>query len=123
MLHNDLKPENILLADDTPNSAIKVADFGLARPVARFADGLQPLQPYGTLGFTAPEVETCHQCTPASDMYGIGAVLYYMLCGDTHFYCQQGMWQCVPLFGLVHFQLSSFTWELRPVGSAQHLAC
>ena len=40
IVHRDLKPENFLLADETPDAAIKIADFGFACNV----DGPQGLR-------------------------------------------------------------------------------
>lgn len=84
LLHNDLKPSNIMLENKTPESGIKVADFGLARREAQFrhvTDG----EPYGTPGFMAPEVAEFGLCSKRSDMYSLGGVLYFMLNGETHF--------------------------------------
>ena len=91
VVHNDLKPDNILLSDCHPESPIKVTDFGLARPMGRFSDVCKPSEPYGTLGFTAPEVEKNFQSTYASDMYSTGAILYFLLCAETQFYCYDSM--------------------------------
>lgn len=95
-LHNDLKPDNILLEEDTPNSAIKIADFGLARREARFGKATR-VWPYGTPGFMAPEVEQAGQCSKRSDMYSVGGVLYFMLIGELHFEYENGMLHCIML--------------------------
>jgi len=53
VVHRDLKPENILLDDETPNSIIKLGDFGSAvnkNPDTLISGAL------GSLHYVAPEV-------------------------------------------------------------------
>lgn len=77
VVHCDLKPANVLIAAD---NVAKVADFGLGR----FAD---PPSPAGTFPFmatpayAAPEQIDGTGVTPATDVYGFGAVLFRMLTG------------------------------------------
>jgi serine/threonine-protein kinase len=77
VLHRDLKPHNILLdADGRPF----VGDFGVARRLdaASTASGAV----VGTPGYMAPEqVERPDDVTTAADVYGLGAILYELLCG------------------------------------------
>jgi serine/threonine protein kinase len=52
-VHRDLKLENIMMSSDGDDACVKIADFGLATllgPTQTASD------PYGTLGYTAPEV-------------------------------------------------------------------
>jgi eukaryotic-like serine/threonine-protein kinase len=88
VIHRDLKPSNILLAKDgTP----KVSDFGLAKR-ADVDDGLTTQSgPIGTLGFMPPEqVSSRHgEITKQSDVYGLGATLYYLLTGRPPFKGEQ----------------------------------
>jgi serine/threonine protein kinase len=84
IIHRDLKPGNILI--DAAGQAC-VADFGLAGEVVldgRAARG-GPIR--GTPGYMAPEqAENRHDAIDArTDVYGLGAVLYEMLCGRPPF--------------------------------------
>ena len=54
IVHRDLKLENLLYYDDTLDSRIMVADFGLSDWVKILEDGTSPI--CGTPGYMAPEV-------------------------------------------------------------------
>jgi tetratricopeptide (TPR) repeat protein len=78
ILHRDLKPHNILLDDQ---GRPHVTDFGLACRIESAADGDAPAVA-GTPGYAAPEqVRPTGALTTAVDVYGLGAVLYYLLTG------------------------------------------
>ncbi len=91
-LHRDLKPSNILLqppkappkAGDDPEFLPKVADFGLAKHLRGDASGrdrtVQGL-PLGTIPYMAPEAARGdgRAIGPATDVYGIGVILFELL--------------------------------------------
>lgn len=84
VLHRDLKPSNVLFDQD---GRPRLADFGLARPVAR-GDSLTATGTImGTPGFLAPEqvAGDKDRIGPATDVYGLGATLYYLLTGQPPF--------------------------------------
>jgi eukaryotic-like serine/threonine-protein kinase len=84
IVHRDLKPGNILLGpDDEPH----VTDFGLAKWVRGKAHVTLTGHLMGTPGFMAPEQARgrSRQCSPATDIYSLGAVLYYLLTGRPPF--------------------------------------
>ena len=93
LVHRDLKPSNIMLlsgeADTSDRLAVKVIDFGLAKPViARPVASDQPQPRFsGTPGFASPEQLTACGTSPdaRSDIYSLGATLWYLLFGKPPF--------------------------------------
>lgn len=79
ILHRDLKPGNILL--DEQNQP-HVSDFGLARRVDYDSSLTQTGAILGTPSYLAPEQLTDPRgVTTAVDIYGLGAILYFLLTG------------------------------------------
>jgi serine/threonine-protein kinase len=81
IVHRDVKPGNILLA--TSGRAM-VTDFGIAR-VAAEAEATLPGTTLGSVNYFSPEQARGATTTPASDVYGLGLVLFEMLTGTRAF--------------------------------------
>jgi serine/threonine-protein kinase len=82
VVHRDVKPENILFNE----GLAVVSDFGIARAVGgaeksrMTGTGLS----VGTLGYMSPEQALgAEEPGPATDVYGLGCVVYEMLVGET----------------------------------------
>ncbi|MBX3732908.1 MAG: protein kinase [Verrucomicrobiae bacterium] len=77
VIHRDLKPANILISpDDEP----KLTDFGLTKSLV---DPTQTIESAGSPNFMAPEQadSTLGTTGTPTDIYGLGAILYYLLTG------------------------------------------
>ncbi len=75
VVHGDLKPSNLLLLPpregESLPAGVRLLDFGLASLLGRDVEGHR-----GTPGFAAPEVVRGEAPGVASDLYGLGAMLY-----------------------------------------------
>jgi TolB-like protein/Flp pilus assembly protein TadD len=84
ILHRDIKPGNILLdAKGEPH----LTDFGLARLVESESSVTQTLDVLGTPSYMAPEQAVGNNVgvSSATDVYGLGAVLYQLLTAQPPF--------------------------------------
>lgn len=84
IVHRDVKPANVLLADG-PEMNVRLCDFGLAQ--FEDADTLTAVGDVpGTLAYIAPERLHGEEATPASDVWGVGVLLWEGLAGAHPFW-------------------------------------
>ncbi|KAF8029213.1 hypothetical protein BT93_E1776 [Corymbia citriodora subsp. variegata] len=80
VLHRDLKASNIMLDS---NFNARLGDFGLARAIDNEKTSYAELEGVpGTVGYIAPECLHTGKATRESDIFGFGAVILEVVCGQ-----------------------------------------
>ena len=82
LIHRDIKPSNIILRTD---GVAKVMDFGIAKAAMPDSHKTATGMTKGTPSYMSPEQLEAKELTPASDLFAVGAVLFYMLTGKVLF--------------------------------------
>ncbi|GAB4823289.1 hypothetical protein N2152v2_010335 [Parachlorella kessleri] len=80
VIHRDVKPENIVIEGGRAGGKVLLVDFGGVQGVAAAGDKLGSTI-VGTYGYMAPE-QFRGAAQPASDLYGLGATLLFLLSGQ-----------------------------------------
>ncbi|MGW5388123.1 protein kinase domain-containing protein [Nocardia sp. NPDC003963] len=112
ILHRDVKPGNILVTDYGEPT---LTDFGIARLADSFRTAAGAVA--GSPAFTAPEVLSGDEPSPAGDVYGLGATLFASLTGHAAFERHSNE-QVVAQFLRITTQPVP---DLRPYGIAEDL--
>lgn len=82
IVHRDLKLTNIALIKEDSVEELKIIDFGLSTimgPTEKATD------PYGTIGYSAPEVMTSTPYDNKIDVFSLGVICYFLVCGEMPF--------------------------------------
>jgi serine/threonine-protein kinase len=81
LIHRDVKPQNILI--DRKGHA-RLSDFGIVKALSG-PELTQTGMTFGTAAYISPEQATGQPISAASDVYGLGCVMYEMLAGTPPF--------------------------------------
>ena len=90
VVHRDLKPQNVIV---TVGGAVKLLDFGIAKPVAMSSGSETPTSTQvtrpgaviGTPSYMSPEQALGKEVDRRSDLFSLGCVLYECLTGKRAF--------------------------------------
>jgi serine/threonine protein kinase/TPR repeat protein len=88
LVHRDLKPTNLMLVDEEGELTVKVIDFGLAKVPKDAGEDSGALTMGGFVGtphFASPEQVEEGDVDVRSDIYSLGATLYFVLTGQSPF--------------------------------------
>ena len=83
-MHRDLKPENLLFRTPEDNADLLIADFGLSRIMDEEQFHVLTTT-CGTPGYMAPEIFKKSGHGKPVDVWAIGVISYFLLCGYTPF--------------------------------------
>ena len=84
-MHRDIKLENILVTRKNKRSSeitAKLVDFGLSKMIG---PGEKANEPFGTLGYVAPEVIKNMNYSNKCDVWSLGCIMYALICGQLPF--------------------------------------
>ena len=73
VVHRDIKPENVMVGGF---GQVYVVDWGIAQVAGAAEEAIA-----GTPGWIAPEQARGEVCDARTDVWGVGGLLYYCLCG------------------------------------------
>jgi len=82
IVHRDIKLENIMMTDTTEESSPKIIDFGLSKMIG---PNEKSKDPFGTLGYVAPEILLRKPYSFSCDVWSLGCVVYAMMSGALPF--------------------------------------
>jgi serine/threonine protein kinase len=114
LIHRDLKPSNLMLVDRQGERIVKVIDFGLAKSTNRAAEDSGTISAgtsggiVGTPHFASPEQLAEGDVDIRTDIYSLGATLYFLLTGKPPFFGSSGqiigqhLYKPLPIGPLAH---------------------
>jgi len=93
IVHGDIKLENLLVHkfDGEKVPIIKVCDFGLSSVLDKKTGKFLMTIPMGSVSYMAPEITSNCYLDEKIDMWALGVITYFLLCGYTPFDRQNSM--------------------------------
>jgi serine/threonine protein kinase len=88
VVHRDVKPHNVMLINVGGLEMVKLFDFGIASNERAAIKLTVPGTAFGTPEYIAPEQAMGQDVDARADLYGVGVVLFEMLCGRLPFVCK-----------------------------------
>jgi eukaryotic-like serine/threonine-protein kinase len=88
VVHRDVKPHNVMITDVGGMEMVKLFDFGIASNDRAAIKLTVPGTAFGTPEYIAPEQAMGLDVDARADLYGVGVVLFEMLCGRLPFVCK-----------------------------------
>lgn len=86
LIHRDIKPSNIMLTErHGQQNYVKILDFGLAKLMKGSDEVTKEQTLVGSAAFLSPEQIMGRAIDHRVDIYAMGVLFYYMLCGDKPF--------------------------------------
>ncbi|HUI64491.1 MAG TPA: protein kinase, partial [Bacteroidota bacterium] len=107
IIHRDIKPENVMV---TPESRVKIMDFGLARPLGGDDRLTHPGMLMGTARYMSPEQIEGKAVDQRSDVFAFGSLLYELIGARPPF---EGEYEVAVLYGVVNAEPAPLD-ELNP---------
>ena len=109
VVHRDLKPANILV---TKEGQAKIGDFGIAQ--LDLTHMTLPGRVLGTPAYMSPEQLEGEKVDGRSDLFSLGAILYYMLTGFSPFQGNSATTVCFKVANRDPLQATALAPELPP---------
>ena len=82
IVHRDLKLENIMMDSKSDDATPKLVDFGLSKIIG---PNQTANEPFGTVGYVAPEVLRRQQYAFSCDVWSLGCIVYALIAGSLPF--------------------------------------